>query len=118
MRRPKVQAIASAGGLVGIEANGDLIVADMFSEQLDSGARVGKQKDIAHEDGHSVTVVIPEDKGASGKDVVFFMQQQLEGFNVVARPVTNASSGLDGQASTCTQPERDGEYRPRAVRAG
>ena len=87
----------SAGGLVGIQPDDTVIVGDVFSDQLDSSSRVAKQKQIAEQDGRDVTVIIPEGLGDSGKDVVFFMQQELQGFNVVARKVANAAPGSDAK---------------------
>lgn len=87
----------SAGGLGGMLPDETFIIADMFSGQLDSAKRVAKQKELALADGTDTVIVIPEDKGASGKDVVFFLQQELRDFTVVARPVTNAAPGSDAK---------------------
>lgn len=87
----------SAGGWVGFQPDETVIVADVFSGQLDSAARVAKQKEIAAADGASTTVVVPEGISSDGKDVVFMMQQNLQDFNVVARKVTNAAPGSDAK---------------------
>jgi phage terminase large subunit-like protein len=87
----------SAGGLIGIQANGDIIIKDVFSDQLDTAARSAKQREIAEQDGRDVTIVIPEERAASGKDVVFFTQQLLQGFHVIPRPVTNSAPGSNAK---------------------
>lgn len=87
----------SAGALMGFQPDGTVIIPDVFSGQLDSAARVEKQKAIAAEDGPDVTVVIPEGLAADGKDVVLLMQQNLREYNVVPRKLTNASPGSDAK---------------------
>lgn len=88
----------SAGGLMGIAADGSVIVADIVSAQVNTADRVALQRATAEADGIGTTVVIPEERAAAGKDVVFMMQKELDPFHVVARPVTNASSpGADAK---------------------
>jgi len=87
----------SAGGLMTILPDGTTIVADLFEAQLDSAARVAKQREIAEADGYETVVVIPQELAASGKDVVFLMQQELQGFTVVPRRVTNVAPGSDAK---------------------
>jgi phage terminase large subunit-like protein len=87
----------SAGGLLGMLPDGTTIVADVFSEQLDTGSRVAKQRELAEKDGASTAVVVPEEVAAAGKDVVFLMRQELRGFTVVPRKVTNAAPGSNAK---------------------
>lgn len=87
----------SAGALEGMLPDGTCIIGDVFSDQLDSAARVEKQRELAELDGYDTTVVVPQGLGADGKDNVFLMQQNLQRFNVVPRSVTNAGPGSDAK---------------------
>lgn len=87
----------SAGAWAGFQPDGTFVVADVFSAQLDSASRVAKQRELAESDGTDTTVVVPEGVGADGKDNVFLMRQNLQGFNVVGRKVTNAAPGSDAK---------------------
>lgn len=87
----------SAGGWLGLAPNGTVIVADVFSGQLDTAKRIEKQRSLAEADGVDTTVVVPEGVSSDGKDNVFLMQQNLQGFNVVGRKVTNAAAGSDAK---------------------
>lgn len=87
----------SAGAKMGMLPDESVILADVFSGQLDTAARVAKQKELAAQDGTDTDIVIPEELAASGKDVVFMMQQELREYNVFARKVTNAAPGSDAK---------------------
>ena len=77
---------AGMGG--GITPEGRLLITDAVLEQVDSGGRLALQKQTAEADGRDVTVLIPQDPGSAGKDVVFMTEQALEGFTVVKRPTS------------------------------
>jgi phage terminase large subunit-like protein len=87
----------SAGSLGGMLPDETCVFKDIFSGQLSSENRVAKQQELAESDGPDVSIIVPEGIGADGKDNVFLMQQNLRGFNVVARKVTNASPGSDAK---------------------
>lgn len=77
---------AGMGG--GITPEGRLLIEDTVLEQVDSGGRLALQRQTAESDGRDVTVLIPQDPGSAGKDVVFMTEQALEGFTVVKRPTS------------------------------
>jgi predicted phage terminase large subunit-like protein len=87
----------SASAKIGMMPDRTAIVADVTADQVDTAGRLARQKELAIEDGTDTDVVIPRDKAAAGKDVVFMTEQELEGFNVYARDVTNAAPGSDAK---------------------
>lgn len=88
----------SASALAGIQADGTLVFGDATMEQLDTGSRVTQQQTLAAEDGIDVAICIPEDKAASGKDVVFFTTQALRGYTIIPRAVSNSTIGSTAKA--------------------
>lgn len=87
----------SASAKIGMKPDGTVVIADITGDQLDTAERVAKQKELAKEDGPNTIVVIPKDKAAAGKDVVFFTKQELEEYTVVERDTTNAAPGSDAK---------------------
>jgi hypothetical protein len=87
----------TAGALMGIKPNGEVLVADMKLAQVDTAERLELQKKTALEDGPDVVIVIPKELAQTGKDNVFFTEKELEGYTVVARSVI---SGGDAAASS------------------
>ena len=88
----------SASALAGIQADGTLVFGDATMDQLDTGARMDLQQELAMQDGRGVAICVPKDKAAAGKDVVYFTTQALQDYIVVPREVTNAAPGSDAKA--------------------
>lgn len=80
----------SVGALMGMRPDGRVTVFEIWRGQVDSAGRVAQQKLLAQRDGPETAVVIPNDPGAAGSQVVFHTQQFLEGFTVVARPTSGS----------------------------
>lgn len=88
----------TAGALMGMKTNGEVIVFDMKLEQLDTAKRVAMQKATAVEDGLDVSICIPQEVAEAGKTVVFWTEQFLKEYTVIPRSVVNAAPGSTAKA--------------------
>jgi predicted phage terminase large subunit-like protein len=80
----------SVGVRMGIRPDGKITVFEMYRDRVDTAERSAKQKTLAIADGADVQVVIPIDPGAAGQAVVWYTEQDLEGFTVVARATSGS----------------------------
>lgn len=80
----------SVGALMGIRPDGRVTVFNVWRERVDASKRLQRQQQLAFADGEGVTIKIPQDPGSAGKFEAWATTQQLEGFNVVAEPVSGS----------------------------
>lgn len=84
------EAAFSVGVKMGIRSNGRITIFDMWRERVDTAKRSKKQKELAAQDGPTVTVVIPKDPGQAGETTVFYIRQLLKGYNVATRETSGS----------------------------
>lgn len=80
----------STAPLVGMSPDGRTTIFEMARRQVESAGRDALMLETAKRDGHDVVVSIPQDPGAAGKTVVFYVEQLLKGYQVAVRPTTGS----------------------------
>jgi predicted phage terminase large subunit-like protein len=86
----------TCGSLLGRAVNGDIYVFGRERAQLTSSQSIERVKSTAEADSAVVPIVIEEEKGSSGKNVVEFYRRELPGYQVVSAP----TSGTKEQRAT------------------
>lgn len=100
----------TAGALLGIQADGTVIVKDMRLVQLDSAERIDVQKEVAEEDGVTVPICVPQEVGEAGKTLVFAMRQFLKGYTVIPRHVVTTTQAGSHSVNMGSNPKERRAY--------
>lgn len=90
----------SVGVLGGMRPDGKVTIFDIKREQVDTAGRDALQLRTAQEDGSDVIITVPRDPG-TGKSVVFYIQQKLKDFTVVARSTSGSKEDRARNFSSC-----------------
>ncbi len=78
----------TTGSLLGRSADNEMYVFGRERKQLGSSDGIELVKAIAERDTAAIPIVIEEEKGASGKNLVEFYRRELPGYQVVSAPVS------------------------------
>jgi phage terminase large subunit-like protein len=90
----------SVGVKGGMRPSGVMTIFHIWRERVDTARRLQKQQELAVEDGVDVTVTVPIDPGAAGRDVVWFTEQKMEGYTVIGRPTSGSKEDRAMNLST------------------
>lgn len=87
----------TAGTKIGIQNDGTVFIDNLILKQYSSERVAQLHKDTAARDGLGVAVCVPLERAQAGKALVYHTEQELKGYTVVSRDVTNNTPGSDAK---------------------
>ncbi len=82
----------TVGAKVGISNAGRYYITDVIRGRWSTDKRNAIIRQTAEEDGRQVSIHLPQDPGAAGKDSRFFYLRLLDGFSVKVEPVSGSKA--------------------------